>query len=363
MSERNASAPFSIRAIHQAHAAASARAFAHDRTQTVGASEVGQCLRKVWFSKNEIDPGMTIARDEGHSDGWGARVRGSVYEAAWWEPALRANLPAGASLHYAGDEQRTLVKDYLSATPDAVVTGLARDCLAHLDVPDIGSDCLVVECKTADPRTRLSAAKPEHVFQVHVQMGLIRDTTNFRPSWALITYADTSFWDELLEFPIRFDEAVYREALNRAARAMTAGSVNDVRPEGWIAGGRECDYCPFTGACGRSRAERVPVESKAPDNAGDIATKARLARILKCEGEERIARAREKEQEVRDLMAAAGTRTLDCDGVKITWSAVKGRPSFDMKGLRAAAEAAGVDVEALSTVGDPTDRLTITVRD
>lgn len=356
---------FSLRAIHNSYAATSQRVFAHDRSNTVGASEVGQCLRKVWFTKNEIDPDFGITRDPDHEDSWGARVRGSVYENAFWEPALRAGLPEGAELHFAGADQRTLVRDFLSATPDAIVTGLARDCLSHLDVPDIGGDCLVVECKTADPRTKLAEAKPEHVFQVQVQIGLIRATTNFRPEWGLITYTDTSFWNEVIEFPVCFDEAVYLHALDRAALAMTASNVHDVRPEGWIAGGKECDFCPFTGACGRAKAERVPAENRCadPEVEAEIATKGRLARLLKTEAEAILTRAKAKEQEVRDLMASAGARSVDRDGVKITWSAVRGRPSYDMKGLRAAAEAAGIDVEAFSTVGDPTDRLVITVRD
>ena len=47
------------------------------------------------------------------------------------------------------------------------------------------------------------------------------------------------------------------------------------------------------------------------------------------------------------------------DGVAVTWSSVKGRGSFDMKGIREAAAAAGIDLAQFETVGDPTDRLTI----
>lgn len=352
-----------IRDVMNAYAASFNREFSKDRTLTVGASEVGQCLRKVWFSKNEDDPETGIGRDSDHADTWGARVRGSVFENHWWEPALRARF--GDRLHFAGAEQRTLVRDYLSATPDAVITDLQRDCLAHLGVPDIGCDCLVVECKTADPRTKLHEAKPEHVFQVHVQIGLLRETTNYQPEWGLITYADTSFWNEMLEFPVRFDPAVYATAHARAGAAMGALNVHEVKPEGWIAGGRECDYCPFTGACGRSRASRVPEAATVEidlQTRTEITTKARLAKMLKAEGEATITRAREKEQEVRDLLATCGARSVEGDGVKITWSSVRGRPSYDMKALREAASAAGIDVEAFSTVGEPTDRLTISVR-
>ena len=34
------------------------RIFPQDRSQTVGASEVGQCVRKIYWLKNEGDPYM-----------------------------------------------------------------------------------------------------------------------------------------------------------------------------------------------------------------------------------------------------------------------------------------------------------------
>ena len=41
---------------------------------------------------------------------------------------------------------------------------------------------------------------------------------------------------------------------------------------------------------------------------------------------------------------------------------MKGRPSFDVKALRAAAIAAGVDVAQFETIGEPTDRLDVRVQ-
>ena len=45
----------------------------------------------------------------------------------------------------------------------------------------------------------------------------------------------------------------------------------------------------------------------------------------------------------------------------LAWTNVKGRESYDNKAIREAAAKAGVDVEQYQTVGEPTDRLTISV--
>lgn len=342
-------------------AKASAREWLTDRSQTVGASEVGQCARRVFFAKNEDDHAARVVRDDDYEDRWGAKVRGTVYETFWWEPALRARF--GDKLLFAGADQRTLSDGFLSATPDALIVDLPADVLAHLGVPDIGGDCILVECKTADPRTKLDGPKPEHVFQVQVQLGLVRAKTNHKPAYALITYSDTSFWDDVREFPVAFDPAVYAVAQARAARIMTALSVQDIRPEGHIAGGRECDYCPYTTQCGQAKASRVPEAAAELDeeSAAAIARLARRAKELKLEAAASEAEAKQLEHDIRDLLTAAGTRKAAFEGVSVSWSPVKGRPSFDMKGIREAAAAAGVDLSAFETTGDPTDRLVITV--
>ena len=111
----------------------------------------------------------------------------------------------------------------------------------------------MVECKTADPRTRLEQAKPEHVYQAQVQLGLLRELTPHRPNFALISYTDASFWDNVLEFVVAFDPAIFATARERARDIMLARSAAELSPEGWVAGGSECKYCPFTTACGRAR--------------------------------------------------------------------------------------------------------------
>lgn len=354
-------AMLSIKAAMSAHATRSNRVWDEDRSQTVGASEIGQCARRVWFSKFAADEGVAVDGD--YADRWGARVRGTVYEREWWEPALRAAF--GDQLRFAGDEQRTLYRDFLSATPDGLIAGLPSDALANLGVADIEGGCIAIECKTADPRTKLDGPKAEHRHQLIVQLGLIRSTTPFRPMWGLITYTDASFWDEVKEFPVRFDEAVFNASLARATTIMTAADPFQLRPEGWIAGGKECDGCPFTRACGQVRAEAAS-ESKGnavPDGiASRLGEMARAARKHAATAKTEAAAARAIEEKIKTELSRQGARSVQHGGVSVTWSAVAGRPSTDLKALREAAEAAGVDTRRFQTAGAPSDRLTITIK-
>jgi hypothetical protein len=161
-----------------AFAKATARTF-EGRENAIGASEIGSCARKVHLGKNAGDWLAGQPRDADHVENWGAAQRGTVFEAGVWEPALRARF--GDKLLFAGADQRTFVSGYLSATPDGLLVDLARDSLASFGIPDIGEGAaLIVECKTADPRTKLDEPKAEHIYQTQVQIGLIRELTPYR---------------------------------------------------------------------------------------------------------------------------------------------------------------------------------------
>lgn len=330
-------------------ALANKRQFQHDRSQTVGASEVGQCIRKTFFMKNEDDPRMHIVRDPEYADRWGATMRGSVFENHFWEPAMRAAY--GDRLLFAGPDQQTFVSDYLSATPDGLLI-------------DEHGNATLVECKTADPRTKLNEPKAEHVYQVQVQMGLVAERTNYRPVRAIISYTDASFYDETKEFTVAYDHTVYEQAKERAALIMTAPGLEAVKPEGYIAGGKECEYCPFHTACGYARAAAVPSEAAAlaPQQMSKLKTLALASKLAKRQADELEAEAREYEHEIKEILSASGSKKAGDSEISVSWASIKGRPSWDMKGLRAAAEAAGVDLAKFETVGDATDRLTITLR-
>jgi hypothetical protein len=335
-----------IREALDAHAHSLQRSFDHDRAQTVGASEVGQCARKIYWLKNADDPAYSAPQDEGYVEGWGARLRGQIFEDHFWVPAMRARF--GSTLKFAGENQTTFASGFLSATPDGLVA-----------TPD---DCFLIECKTIDPRTKLDGPKPSHMFQVQVQLGLVREITGYKPAHAIISYTDSSFWNEVIEFKVKFDPALYETAKKRAAAIATALAFDELKPEGWIAGGKECEYCPFSKACGRERT-RVPEQAATadPQFAAEIADLAHTAKRLEAAADATTEQLRAVQSEIRDRLRAKGLRRVVGNGVSVLWSAIKGRQSFDMKGIREAAASAGIELAQYETAGEPTDRLVITL--
>jgi len=324
--------------------------FSHDRLKTVGASEIGQCWRKTYWVKKE----GAVSPD--HEDSWGARLRGTMMENHFWVPLMKAKY--GANLLYAGDgEQKTFEDKYLSATPDGILTKLKKDILKHLGIPDIGSKEIMVECKSIDPRVNLIEAKKENEFQTQVQMGLVRKLTKFKPNFAVISYTDASFWNEIKEYVIPFSQKIFDFAHIRATRILTADNAMELSPEGWIAGGKECEFCPYTKPCGVIRRSVPEKEAMAnPQFVAEITDMVREVTQIK----ERIGKdtieLKAAEESIKDRLREKSVRRIP--GL-VTWSAVKGRESYDNKLVKQAALDAGVDIEQFSTVGEPTDRLQI----
>ena len=333
------------------------------RENTVGASEIGQCARKVFFAKNAGDLVYGVASDEDWVDTWGAALRGRLVEDHFWVPALRARF--GDKLKFAGDKQKTFISEFLSATPDGLLIEQPPDALAPLGISNLGGDnSFIVECKTIDPRTRLDGPKPEHVFQVQVQLGLIRQLTPYRPKFALVSYINASFIDDVIEFVVPFDPVIFEVADRRAAQIMVACSADELKPEGWIAGGRECEFCPYTGACGVIRhavPTQAPAEPADQQFITEICKLALTAKERRTAAETATAAQREVEHEIKERLRAKGVRHIVGNGISVTWSAVKGRPSFDDKGIREAAAKAGINLAEYETVGDSSDRLVIRV--
>ena len=159
-------------AMFASYHATQAKTWDHDRSKTVGASEIFGCIRKGWFEKhkngkNKYDP------DEDDSS-WGAALRGDILEEHYVVPALYHSIPKGTKLLLAGADQQTLISGLNSVTPDGLLVGLKRDALAKYGIPDIKSNCILIEMKSIDPRAGLSEEKSIHRGQFQQQMGIIR---------------------------------------------------------------------------------------------------------------------------------------------------------------------------------------------
>jgi hypothetical protein len=333
------------------YAASLEKVWSHDRRQTVGASRIGLCERQTWFGQVEADP------DADYVNRWGFALRGTLMEEGYWVPGLRAGLPEGVELLYAGDQQRTLVDGYLSATPDGLLIGEVDDALAHLGIRDIG-DALAVECKTIDPRVNLESEKPAHSFQVQVQLGLLRHATPYRPEYALVSYTNASDMDDVKEFAVKFDQRIYDAAKARARKIMMAEDSLELVAEGRLTGGEECKWCPFKSRCAEAIVGSIPTDDTT--QLGDNA----IAELHALRDEERrlaeaIAevelRHNTKKEEIKQLLRANGVRRANGEGWGVNWFSAKGREIVDTK----AAEAAGIDLSAFKHLGDPSDRLIV----
>jgi hypothetical protein len=335
-----------ISEIMNKYALKNTKKWAHDRSLTIGASEIGQCARQMYYLKMEHAEIGSAKRNPDHIDTWGPKWRGSVYEARFWYPAMKAHYQK--NLHFAGPNQHTFVHEFISATPDGLV---------HL--PKTG-ECFTVECKTIDPRSTLNEAKTKNVYQTHMQMGLIREQTEFKPTHSVLSYTDASFWDEVTEFIIPFDEEIYENGKRRAAEIMLARDPMELRAEGLIAGGKECKNCPFSNACGIDRSGLVPKYDATvdPQFAAEITDKVRYIQRLDGEVSKLATNLAAEKEELKVLLSEKGVRKIP--GV-VTWSAVKGRSGYDNKALKDAAIEAGIDIEAFKITGDPSDRLTISL--
>lgn len=343
----------SIKHLLAEYAATQTREFSSARSNTIGASEIGQCLRKTWFGKNDTPP------DPDYVERYGARLRGNLIEDHHVVPGIRASLPPGAHDHMLGDEQRTIVDGYISATPDGVIAGLERDCLHWLGVGDIGeSQCIAVEFKSLDPRADLrGVARAHHVFQVQVQLGLLRTHTKFAPDYGLIAYLDASFLDEVTEFAVAFDPAVFEAAQTRAYDIMVASDPLELSPEGKISGGAECKWCPWQSHCLNVTVAGIPKEDKPISD--NVMAELKHLRDLEREIAERIdlnetehTMARET---IKEFLRLHQIRRAQGDGWEISWSFVKGRETTDTK----AAEAMGIDLSPFKKSGTPGERLII----
>lgn len=342
----------------QAFSDSNEKEWKYDRNASVGASEAFACIRKVHFKKFQYDV------DDGHEQDWGAAKRGDIIENFFAVPATKAIMPEGAELLYAGEEQETLRKGRLSATPDGLAVGLARDALTQLGIDDIESDCVVIEYKSFDPRASIKEEKAIHAGQTQVQMGLIHDLTEYRPEYAVIIYFNASWLSDIRPFVVKRDPKIYEAAKMRAKQVYATENPVDLMPEGKLSG--ECSLCEFTQECAFTTGENFPQKKKKIDDPEVVDRLRLLAERQKEKAAiEKEAKADKAlaEQEIKELLRQHDTKGHSDEFVQISNSWCSGKKSLDTTALAADLIEMGKNIEDYQTEGNGYERLTVKLKD
>ncbi len=349
--------------IFNAFIAANQKKWGHDRSQTLGASEVFGCLRQAFFNKRGKEFGFTP--DEDYSEDWGALTRGNLIENHHVVPALRDHMPEGLEVLYTGEDQKSFVHGRSSATPDGLITGLPQGCSLRVKAGDqdilienIVSDCVTLEIKSIDPRATLLEERTKHNGQTQVQLGLYRECTKWRPEYSIILYIDASFLSKVTPFVVKFDQKVYDEAIQRAIDVWDADKPVDIMPEGRFSG--DCQYCRWRLACGTATVNAIPKYDDDPQATPEtVEKKAGLVTDF-FEKKKHLAdaeRATEIAQDrIKEFLMQRNTRKMRSGEWNVSWYSQPGKKSVDLKSL----EASGVDLEPFQRQGAPFDVLRVT---
>ena len=279
-----------------------------DRLDTVGASEIGQCARRIWYVKHE----------EPHEEsGWGFKERGHHVE-RWVIERLRA---AHVPIEHAGDNQRTLSDGFLSATPDGRIDRTSFDV------------------KSFDPRkTRLP--EEAHIFQVRLGARLDPDADH-----GILVYVNASDFEDIREFgpwPQLNDEE-YEGARVRARTIITATTPDTFLREGKFDDECKRYSCPFQEQCLGEKIEGRGKLSKEDE--------ARIADIqARYKAAERDAN--RLKEEFRETLRAADVRSVNGVG---NVSRRSGRESLDTEAM----ERDGIDLAPYRKTGVDYDAITI----
>lgn len=303
-----------------------------DRSSHLTASEAWNCARQVWFGKHR-----TV---EMKSGGWGFFERGHHME-DWVVDLIKE---AGFDLRFAGTNQVTLVLNNLSATPDGLIVD--------------GSEDIVVEIKSIDPRSQQELPKHEHVMQVQMQMILFNRIEKFEyaPKRAWIIYVDASDYAKIQMFEVKHDPSAYTGLVDRANMILNANDPMQVPAEGKIDG--SCKFCRFTDECGEAIIESLPDGS---DQILPISDEHWLTGLCDTRShlhaaEKHSIKARKTvEEDIKEAMTKLGRAKVTVGKYNVSYTEVAGRRTLDKKLL---IEAFG-ELDEYEKVGKPTTRLSI----
>lgn len=352
-------------AIFNGYIASTQKKWAHDRTKTVGGSEVFGCIRKAWYSRHDTP------KDPDYKESWGATRRGDLIENYHVVPAMEwgaANL--GYKIDYTGADQQTLFIDGvpMSVTPDGLIHDIPRNWLERYGIPDIKSDCVMFEIKSIDPRVDLSEEKAIHHGQTQIQMGMVRESTKFKPNYAVIYYVNASFFDDTSVFIVEWDPNKYEVAKKRAHAVYETESPNLLPREGRI--DDSCKYCQFNVVCFQTMVDNFPAEMSKEEEKRrkkDGANPAMIAKLTDVMDRAHKSRANKKKaekenegvkEELKMILREFGERRAKDGNWSLAYSLQGGRKTLDKDRI----EVAFVEMQRLIDEAGLAEKLDETLR-
>lgn len=333
-----------------------------DRRLTVGASEAFGCIRKSWFGKRGHNFGFS--KDTHYKESWGAMRRGDIIENHHVVPAIEAGLKRrGMELIMCGSGQDTIIDGLSSATLDGLIINAPRDLLEAHGIDDMLADCCVLEMKSFDPRINITEEKGIHFGQTQMQMGMIRDKTEYKPMYAVIMYVNASWLDDIRIFIVEFDEDAYQSGRRRAEKVFGEDDPAMLTAEGKMDG--SCTYCPYKDACSLVSTGRVPpkrsalkkkeIDAQAAELIAELDVAVRHQQTLKAQEKKLTKDVGEANEVVRQaLIAHNQSRAVGADW-SVSYTVVAGRRTLSKEKM----EDAGLDPEDYMVEGAGYEKLTV----
>lgn len=351
-----------FKALFDRYIADNPKKWEHDRSTTAGASEVFNCMRQLVFEKRAAEWGITPDAD--YEMDWGPTHRGDLIENFFLVPGLRYALPAmlGLTIEYSGDDQKTIKLNRASATPDGLITGIPPGPVTIrcgdicIELENVTTGCISLEFKSIDPRATLDEEKAKHFGQVQMGMGLLNETTEYKPQYAVILYVNASFLSDMNPFVIEYEPAIYAAGKNRSEKVWAYAKPEDAPPEGRVQKG--CDYCRWRQACGAAILSQWATTTKTstPEQLSACSPSVMNYLDKKAAAEAAELAFEEAKQGLKDAMLGAKTNSLKAENFSVSWSVVKPTLKPSITAMREA----GLDLSPYMRESAGYDKLTVT---
>lgn len=354
--------PIDFKAGFSAAVAANQKVWEHDRSQTVGASEAANCWRHNYFKKRA--PELAETPEEVDPE-WGHTERGNLIENEFVVPTLKHMFGEDKCL-FMGAAQKTFVDGRLSATPDGVVVDLPTNALELYGVGDIVTSEIATEVKSfggehaAPKKKKLEdgtiryTAKPKHVAQNIVQMGILQRKTNYQPQFGVVLYVNPVNLKDIRPATVQYDDGVYNHLKSRAEAVFDpTKEAKDFPAEGLLT--NECNYCDFCTACNKVEMARFPdkvikTEKMKPETKQQLEFLTKKTAALRAQFKELEATKKKAEMELREALLIAGTSRAADEGWSVSLSQNAGRKSLDKDRLVADLD---IDLDDYMVEGSP----------